>query len=144
MGPWEGEKVSRKGCDMANSFYTLLSIIIISELSICTMDDSRMILRQLECQFLFAHASNLSSVGLPISTTRKGPDNCCGEDATFEVFIVSEAIHHANRKLHIMWFYTNNGCLWVQWYKYFHEVKDEMFHSTRPSWVGWSILSFTE
>ena len=24
----------------------------------------------------------------------------------------------------------NYECLWVQWYKYFHEVRDEMFHST--------------
>ena len=22
--------------------------------------------------------------------------------------------------------YTNNECLWVQWYKYFHELKDEL------------------
>ena len=40
--------------------------------------------------------------------------------------------------------YTNNECLWVQWYKYFHEVKDEMFHSTRRSQVEWNISSFTE
>ena len=26
-------------------------------------------------------------------------------------------------------YYTNNECLWVQWYEHFHEVKDEMFHS---------------
>ena len=25
----------------------------------------------------------------------------------------------------------------MQWYKYFHEVKDEMFHSTRRSRVEW-------
>ena len=41
-------------------------------------------------------------------------------------------------------YYTNNECLWVQWYKYFHEVKDEMFHSTRRSRVEWTISSFTE
>ena len=41
-------------------------------------------------------------------------------------------------------YYTNNECLWLQWYKYFHEVKDEMFHSTRRSRVEWNISSFTE
>ena len=49
----------------------------------------------------------------------------------------------------LMWYYaiiyyTNNECLWVQWYKYFHEVKDEMFHSMRQSRVEWNISSFTE
>ena len=44
----------------------------------------------------------------------------------------------------IGWQYTNNECLWVQWYKYFHEVKDEMFHSTRRRRVEWNISSFTE
>ena len=47
---------------------------------------------------------------------------------------------HAN----ILQQYINNECLWVQWYKYFHEVKDEMFHSTRWSRVEWNISSFTE
>ena len=36
----------------------------------------------------------------------------------------------------------NNESLWVQWYKYFHEVKDEMFHSMRRSQVEWYISSF--
>ena len=36
----------------------------------------------------------------------------------------------------------NNECLWVQWYKYFHEVKDEMFHSMMRSQVEWYISSF--
>ena len=45
--------------------------------------------------------------------------------------------------VYICW-YTNNECLWVQWYKYFHEVKDEMFHSTRRSRVEWNISSFTK
>ena len=27
----------------------------------------------------------------------------------------------------------------MQWYKYFHEVKDEMFHSTRRSRVEWGF-----
>ena len=40
--------------------------------------------------------------------------------------------------------YTNNECLWVQWYKYFHEVKDETFHSARQSRVEWTISSFTK
>ena len=40
--------------------------------------------------------------------------------------------------------YTNNECLWVEWYKYFHEVKDEMFHLTRQSRVEWYIPCFTE
>ena len=31
----------------------------------------------------------------------------------------------------------------VQWYKYFHSVKDEMHHSTRPRLVEWNISSFT-
>ena len=38
--------------------------------------------------------------------------------------------------------YTNNECLWVQWYKYFHEVKDEMSHSTRWSRVEWVHFMF--
>ena len=30
-----------------------------------------------------------------------------------------------------IWFpYTNNECLWVQWFKYFHEMKDEMLNGT--------------
>jgi hypothetical protein len=41
--------------------------------------------------------------------------------------------------------YTNNECLRVQWYEYFHEVKDGMFHSTiGDSRVEWNIPSFTE
>ena len=32
----------------------------------------------------------------------------------------------------------------MQWYEYFHEVKDGMFHSTRRSRVEWNIASFTE
>ena len=43
-----------------------------------------------------------------------------------------------------LWTYVNNECLWVQWYKYFYEVKDDMFHSTRRSRVEWNISSFTE
>ena len=35
----------------------------------------------------------------------------------------------------IMAFYTNNEWLWVQWYRYFHEVRDGMFYSTRQSRV---------
>ena len=31
----------------------------------------------------------------------------------------------------------------VQWNKYFHSVKDEMYHSTRLRLVEWNILSFT-
>ena len=39
---------------------------------------------------------------------------------------------------------TNNECFsFVQWNKYFHLVKDEMFHSTRRSRVEWNISSFT-
>ena len=32
----------------------------------------------------------------------------------------------------------------MQWYKYFYEVKDEMFHSTRRSRLEKYISSFTE
>ena len=32
-------------------------------------------------------------------------------------------------------YYTNNEWLWVQWYRYFHEVRDGMFYSTRQSRV---------
>ena len=39
---------------------------------------------------------------------------------------------------------ANNECLWVQWYKYFHEVKDEMFHSSKRSQVEWYISSSTK
>ena len=46
----------------------------------------RMILGRFEWQFhSCAHASNLSSVGPPNSTTHLEPDNPCGEDATFDV-----------------------------------------------------------
>ena len=39
-----------------------------------------------DCHFgSCAHASSLSSIGSPISTIRKGSDNCCGEDVTFDV-----------------------------------------------------------
>ena len=45
-----------------------------------------MILGWLECQFhSCAHVSNLSSVGPPNSTTRKGPDYHHGEDAALDV-----------------------------------------------------------
>ena len=52
--------------------------------------------------------------------------------------------HTSPEAIFDIWQYTNNECLWVQWYKYFHEVKDEMFHSTRRSRVEWNISSFTE
>ena len=52
------------------------------ELSICMTDESRTVELTLES---CAHASTLSSVGHPDSTTRKGPDNRCGDDATFDV-----------------------------------------------------------
>ena len=32
----------------------------------------------------------------------------------------------------------------MQWQEYFHEGKDGMFYSTRPSRVEWNIPSFTE
>ena len=44
----------------------------------------------------------------------------------------------------ILYLYTNNEWLWVQWYRYFHEVKDRMFYSTRRSQVEKKISSFTE
>ena len=34
------------------------------------------------------------------------------------------------QRTYTMQHYTDNECLCVQWYKYFHDVKDEMFHST--------------
>ena len=47
------------------------------------------ILEGLEYQFhSCAHTSNLSSIGPPNSTTRKGPDNHCGEDAMFDVLLL--------------------------------------------------------
>ena len=41
----------------------------------------------------------LSFVGPSNSTTPEEPDNCSGEDGTFDVFTVREAIHCANQKL---------------------------------------------
>ena len=39
--------------------------------------------------------------------------------------------------------YTNNERLWVPWCKYFHEMKDEMFHSTRlGEWVSPKVYFF--
>ena len=32
----------------------------------------------------------------------------------------------------------------MRWFKLFHSMKDETFHSTRWSWVKWYISSFTE
>ena len=59
-----------------------------------------MILGRLECQlYSCAHVSNLSSIGPPNSTTRKGTDNHHGEDAMFDVFTATEAIRCANQKL---------------------------------------------
>ena len=42
-----------------------------------------------------------------------------------------------------MLYKTNNVFSFVQWDKYFHSVKDEMYHSTRLRLVEWSISSFT-
>ena len=51
------------------------------------MDD----LGQLECQFYsLAHASNLSSVGPPNSTTHNRPDNCRSDDTMFDVLPLQE------------------------------------------------------
>ena len=52
------------------------------ELSICPTDESRMVEWHFEpC----AHAPTLSSVGPSNSASHKGPDNRCGDDATFDV-----------------------------------------------------------
>ena len=40
--------------------------------------------------------------------------------------------------------YRNREWLQVQWYRYFHEAKDEMFFSTRRSQVEQNISSITE
>ena len=62
----------------------------------------RMIPGLLEYQFhSCAHASNLSSV-CPNSTTRKGPDNRHGEDATLMLTFAGE-ICCANWKLPTIW-----------------------------------------
>ena len=61
----------------------LCVLLHISELAICTTDDSRMIM--LICQiYLCVHVSYLLSIGSPNPTTHKGPDNR-DEDATFDV-----------------------------------------------------------
>ena len=52
------------------------------ELSICTTDESRTVEWHFES---CVHASTLSSVGPSNSTTRKGPDNRRGDDATFDI-----------------------------------------------------------
>ena len=63
-----------------------------------------MILGRLEFQFYScAHASKLSSVGRPNSTTRKGHDNHRGEEAMFDILPKKEeAFHHANQKLPVI------------------------------------------
>ena len=60
----------------------------------------------LECQFHqfhpCAHASTLSSVGLPNSKTSKKPANRRAEDATFDVLSFAKAISRGNQKLSIL------------------------------------------
>ena len=41
--------------------------------------------------------------------------------------------HLFNKSMWLTNWYANNECLWVQWYKHFHEVKGEMVHSTREA-----------
>ena len=51
------------------------------------------------------HASNLSSISPPNSTTCKGPDNRHGEDTMFDVLLSQKPsilFHSANRKLPII------------------------------------------
>ena len=52
--------------------------------------------------------------------------------------------YFADKDLFSCLYKTNNECFsFVQWNKYFHEVKDEMFHSTGLRLVEWTISSFT-
>ena len=71
-------------------------MMIISELSIYTTDDSWTV--EMPISFMCA-ALNLSSFGPSSSTTRKGPDNRRGEDATFDVLPSQKPSGRANRKL---------------------------------------------
>ena len=62
---------------------------------------------------------------------------------TFKVHVFTNVNFKLDKFRKKTLYYTNNECLCVQLYKYFHEVKDEMFHSTRRSEVEWKISSFT-
>ena len=71
------------------------------------------ILGRLECHlYSCAHASNLSSVGPPNSTTRKEPDNWGGEDATFYVLPSQKPsiVHTESSQVLVLWEHITCCC----------------------------------